>query len=113
MNVQATLLTLFSLLFFQNLNAQVPTQTLRGVVYNAQNQRPLEGATVAFFRDTILQKGTQTATDGGFVFENVEVGRYQMQVNYVSYETLLLSEILVESGKETVLKISFKREYYP
>ena len=44
-----------------------------------------------------------------FRIENIEVGRYELKVSYLGYETLVITEVLVEGGKETVLQISLQQ----
>ncbi len=34
---------------------------------------------------------------GGFIFENIPVGRYQMRADYVGYQSVIVSEVLVST----------------
>ena len=85
--------------------AQFPTQTIRGIIADADSQRPLAGATVAL---SGLERGAVTDSSGHFRLSEVPVGRYQVEVRYVGYEELLLAEVLVESGKEAILNIELQ-----
>lgn len=83
----------------------VITQTVRGQVVEGSTQKPLEGATLE-----LTNFGTGTVSDerGRFVFEEVPVGRYELKASFLGYESLILAEVLVESGKEVVLNLELK-----
>lgn len=94
----------FFVCFFTNGFTQTPTQTIRGKILDADTETSLAGATVEILKNDPLQ-GTSTDENGTFRFENVAVGRYELRFSYLGYKTLILTEILVESGRETVLEI--------
>ncbi len=94
------------LIFSSIILAQTPTQTIRGKVLDATNQKPLIGASVALIE---LKKGTITDENGNFRLEQIPVNRYQLQVNYIGKKTIILP-ILLESGKEIVLEILLEEE---
>lgn len=98
------LLCLLSAAFFP-LFSQAPTQTIRGMVIDADSGQPLEGATVRLLNTEL---GAVSDSLGRFRLEQVAVGRYQAELRYVGYESLLLQEILVESGKEAVLQLELR-----
>ena len=83
---------------------QLPTQTIRGTIKTAVNNSPLAGATVSII-DLEPTMGTTTDENGAFRIESVPIGRHQLQVQYLGYETLIISEVLVESGKENIQNI--------
>lgn len=96
---------LFLTFLFLNINflaAQTPTQTIRGEIINTDNLQAVIGA-VIMLENT--DWGTTTDENGQYRLENIPVGRYQMRVTHIGYETLLISEILVESGNEFVQNI--------
>jgi hypothetical protein len=94
-------LSLLTLFIYVNLVAQT-TQTIRGRIIDTNNEKPLTGANVVLKN---IAKGTQTDDNGYFRLEKVPVGRYQLEISSVGFETQTLSEILVESGKEVILEI--------
>lgn len=96
------LILLVSCLTIQNAIAQTYTQKVRGTVIDADTRQPLLGANVILM-DTEL--GTVTDSTGQFVLAKVPVGRYQIQASYLGYQTHLVHEVLVESGKEVVRRI--------
>ena len=98
----------FLLIFLANslLRSQTPlTQTVRGRVVDSDNNQPLMGASVQIVGTS---SGTVTDSSGRFYFNGVAIGRYSIQVSSVGYQTFILPEVLVESGKEKVLTISLK-----
>lgn len=103
-------LLLFSciLLNFSLVQAQNPQQTLRGQVFDAVAQKALAGATVLLEGST---SGTSTDEQGKFRFENLPVGRYRLRVSYVGYDTLVVPEVLLEAGRETVLQLPLHIAY--
>ncbi len=94
-------LSLISLFFYVNLAAQT-TQTIRGRIIDTNNEKPLAGANIVLKNTT---QGTQTDDNGYFRLEKVAIGRHQLEIRSVGFETQTISEILVESGKEVVLEI--------
>lgn len=80
--------------------AQHPVQTVRGVVLDQQSGRGVAQASVSIDG---MELGAVTDSIGAFVIYKVPVGRIALRVSHVGYETLHLYNIVVESGKETVL----------
>ncbi len=94
-----------------SLMAQIPTQTIRGTILDADSQQPIIGATVRV-PDTDPIKGTTSATDGTFRLEDLPVGYYTLEINSLGYQPLLIPELLLESGNEQVQDIYLEREDY-
>jgi hypothetical protein len=86
-----TLFLLSSLLYGQN-------GFIRGTVYDDANGETLPGVTIAVV-DTY--NGTITDLDGKFNL-NIEPGNYSLRISFISYETLLLSDIEVKAGEVTL-----------
>lgn len=85
-------------------HAQEYTQTIRGQVRDVDTQIPLIGAAV------VLQQpgepiGAVTDLDGNFRFDQIPVGRINLEVSYLGYEPQYLNSLLLTSGKELVLQI--------
>ncbi len=77
-------------------------QQLRGSVLDQVLQHPLAGATV-----TLKEIGRSVVTDedGLFRFRDLPLGSYRIQVSYSGYKEVVLENVLLSSGKETVLII--------
>ena len=100
-----SIFVMLSLLFFIiNGFAQKPTQTIRGKVADSDTEKALVGATIEILK-TNPSIGVATDENGNFRFDNIEVGRYELKASYLGYESIIVTEILVESGKETILEI--------
>ncbi len=84
--------------------AQPLSQTIKGSVFDAETNYPLLGATVAVI-DSVILKGATTDAEGRFKIEGVPLGRYNIQFSFIGYETFVIKEVVISSGKETVLNI--------
>ena len=107
MNSMKRLLILFTciLLSFFDIQAQKPTQNIRGVVMDAETEKTLPGANIILVGKN---KGTSTDTEGKFILEDVEVGRHELKVSFIGYEKKIIPEILLSSGSEKVLEIKME-----
>ena len=87
--------------------SQVPTQVVRGKVIDIEAKTGLEGAHVIVMQSDPLL-GAVTRADGSFSIENVPVGRHSLQASFLGYKTAIIPEILISSGKQTVLSIELE-----
>jgi hypothetical protein len=91
-----------------NLTAQQTfTQTIRGKVVDKDSHFALPGANVILLKSMPLN-GTSTGPDGKFVLKDVPVGRQSLQVSFTGYQTVVLSDLYVSTGKELVLTVELK-----
>ncbi len=103
-----TILTgLLLILLALGLRAQTITQTVKGTIIDQANELPLPGATVVILHTEPLL-GAASDANGNFRIEKVPVGRYNIKVSYLGYEPYMMKEIMIGSGKETVLNIRLK-----
>ncbi len=93
-------LALLIIILSGNVIAQQQTQILRGTVVDQQSKQGigLVSVTVAGTYLTAI-----TDSNGVFIINKVPVGRISLQAYHISYEPLLINNIVVESGKETFL----------
>lgn len=80
------------------------SQTIRGMILDAQSKSPLPGVTVVLADHEPLL-GTTTDFDGFFELKGVPVGRVTLQVTFIGYEPVTIPNIEVNSAKEKVLEI--------
>ena len=80
-------------------------QTIRGTAIDDASNKPLAYAAVVIINS---QTGTITDSVGNFTITNVVVGRYDLQISMIGYQSLVIKEIQVSSGKEVFLNISLK-----
>ncbi|MEO1714172.1 MAG: carboxypeptidase-like regulatory domain-containing protein, partial [Bacteroidota bacterium] len=106
--MKKALLSFPLLLCFISLWSQEYTQTVRGSVVDQESKFPLIGVTVQVFTDTGLTVGTTTDLDGRFRIEAVPVGRQTIEFSYVGYESTILSNVVVSTGKEVVMEVELE-----
>lgn len=106
-NPNIILLILFNL--FSNSYGQHITQTVRGKVVDSDTKTPLSYANI-MIKTTNPVLGAASDMKGVFRIDQVPIGRHDIQVSYMGYETKVIPEILVSSGKEVVLEVSLKED---
>ncbi|TVQ08267.1 MAG: TonB-dependent receptor [Bacteroidetes bacterium] len=103
--------TLFAFLLITTIltaTSQQHTQTIRGSVYDKMNNEPLPGATIIIINSNPLV-GAISDLDGNFALQQVPVGRHNLQMSMVGYESFIISELLVSTGREIVLNTGLMR----
>jgi hypothetical protein len=99
--------TLFLILsFFTSLGAiaQTLTQTVRGRVIDQDGKFPLIGVNIQI-QGSHPVIGTVTDENGLFHLLKVPVGRITVICSYLGYESKTISNLIIETGKETVLTV--------
>ncbi|MEL6672034.1 MAG: TonB-dependent receptor [Bacteroidota bacterium] len=84
-------------------------QTLRGTIFDQATQQPLAGARVEIL-DLKPVMGAMSDSDGEFVIEKIPVGRYQVQISYLGYQTQRKGNVILRSAQETVLEIGMNEQ---
>ena len=79
-------------------------QTLRGKVIDQDAKSPLPFATIQVM-GTDPVRGTTSDLDGNFIIDNLPLGRYIIKASFVGYQDAFVSEVMLGSGKETILNI--------
>lgn len=97
-------LALVSSVAFAAATAQPLFQSIRGQVSDDISKAPILGATVALVDDPA--RAVMTDSSGWFTLPKTPVGRQSILVSAVGYQSSVIQEILVTSGKEVVLDIS-------
>ena len=105
-------LSLTSVLLFitTELSAQDITQTIRGKIIDTDSKSPIAFANIVVTGTEPLL-GTTSDMNGYFTIESVPVGRATIKISYIGYEEKVLPNLLVISGKETVLEIDMKESF--
>lgn len=91
-------------LFACKAESQTFTQTIRGRVIDRDSRLTLPGASIVIYKSNPLI-GAVSNIDGEFHLTKVPAGRHDIQVTFMGYETTILRDILVGTGKEVVLSI--------
>jgi TonB-dependent receptor len=85
--------------------ATVSAQTIKGKVSDAKNGEILIGATV-HIENNKLKLNTTVKLDGSYVFKNIPVGAYTLNVSYLGYRTSKDYSVEATADKTTVLNIA-------
>lgn len=86
------------------------TQTMRGTVTDAATGAPIEFVTVSLLNQPEI--GTTADSLGQFTLKNIPIGRYDIQISYLGYETAIYREVLLTSSREVYLDIPLKEDAY-
>ncbi|MEZ5045468.1 MAG: TonB-dependent receptor [Chitinophagaceae bacterium] len=100
--------SLFTLLIHVTAQAQI-TQTIRGTIRDKISNFTLEGVTVIVINSNPVL-GNRTDQDGRFEIQHVPIGKVDLQVSYLGYETVFLKNLSLNSAKELVLNISMEEK---
>jgi hypothetical protein len=84
------------------------TQTIRGNITDKLSQTPLIGAKVQI---SALQINTISDTLGNYSLSTIPPDRYEINITYIGYKTLIIPNVLVTSGKEIILDFSLEEDF--
>lgn len=83
-------------------------QNIRGVIIDKLTQAPLKGASVLLNNN---KKSVIADTNGLYTISELNPGRYDVKVSYNGFKDAYIPNIVVTSGKETILDISLEEDY--
>jgi hypothetical protein len=98
--------TLLLLLASISILAQ-SSQTIRGVILDKVSETPLIGATLQVVGSNPLI-GAVTNENGEYELNNVPLGRQQISVSYIGYNTANIPNVVVNAGKEVILNLALE-----
>jgi hypothetical protein len=101
-------LLLSFLVFNVLIYAQLPTQTVRGKVFDSETNYPLTGAKLLIEVDGQKYMAAAT-TDGSFSILKVPVGKHQLVASAAFYDSRTLT-IEVTSGRELIVQIPLQEK---
>lgn len=101
------------LLFSTNwyLNSQQLSQTIKGTITEADTKIPV-GYAAIIVTGTDPVVGTISDDAGNFSLKGVPVGRRSLKISCMGYEDVLISGIILGTGKEVCLNIELKPRLY-
>lgn len=82
-------------------------QTIKGTISDKQSQQTIPGATIQILESNPL-KITKSDVNGNYKIADVAPGRYTLRISYSGYKEATVSNIIVSSGKETILDIQLE-----
>ncbi|MDU1904991.1 MAG: TonB-dependent receptor [Dysgonomonas sp.] len=98
---------LFLLICFSVTAYSQTGKPLRGVIIDEASGEALPSVTITILNQN-PPRGVITELDGTFSFENLPVGRYDIQASFIGYEPAIAKEIVISSGKEAFVTLSLK-----
>lgn len=105
---QGCILVLYCLLLVPvKLLAQATVQSIRGTIYDATSHSPLPYGSVVLMNIN-PQIGVSADSLGNFILKGIPVGRYDLEVSYMGYNSAIIREITLTSAKEVVLDITLQ-----
>jgi hypothetical protein len=108
MKISRFIALLLAYAFSFNAPAQELTQNIRGTVVDKESKSSLPGVTILLLSDTSKIVAASTDVNGNFRLEKVKVGRHKLKLTLLGYKEVVLSNIIVNSGKETVLSLEME-----
>ncbi len=107
--MKKVIISLFSIFTFCSTSySQTITQSVQGYVFDILTNTPLPYASIIVF-DTEPLIGTTSDDDGNFVLRKVAVGRHTIKIMMMGYESRLINEVLISSGKQITLNVGMEQ----
>ncbi|MDP2038039.1 MAG: TonB-dependent receptor, partial [Ignavibacteria bacterium] len=107
-NSSYKLLLVILIVLFHSINTfgQAQTKgTISGKVTDKSTTEDLIGASVVIVGTTT---GASTDLDGTFALKSLEPSKYQLRISYISYQTLVVNNVVVTAGQNTVINIQLE-----
>ena len=84
--------------------------TLSGMVIDRETEEPLIFASVGLLQNGQLVKGCETDFDGKFNFGEIDPDIYEVEIGYLGYESLKVSDLKVHAKKINELTVRLNAE---
>lgn len=99
---------LFSILFTITAFAQPYKGEITGFVIDAKTQEPLPAVNIQVVEQPTF--GAVTDASGNFNIKGIEVGTYSLKATLVGYEAIILTNIVVSTGRSTKVSIKLNEQ---
>ena len=86
------------------------TGVIKGRVIDKQSELPLMGVTIELLNSNPVV-GVVSDDEGYYRLENVSIGRQEIRVSYLGFETVNIPNIVVTTGKDVVINISLVESF--
>lgn len=95
----------FTLVLLFSIAAVLKSQTgiIEGRITDKKNGDALPGVTITIEGTTI---GASADIDGHFVIPNLKPGKYKVRASYISYDPVIIENLIVIAGKTTTLPVT-------
>lgn len=105
---QVLLCAMFLVLLASPSLAQVTTTGMRGIVRDPSGAA-IPGATIKLTDEaTGIEQTTTSSSDGGFIFANLQAGKFKLLVNANGFQTAVINAISVDSGRTTNISVDLQ-----
>jgi hypothetical protein len=98
---------IISLFITQLSITQNNRQNIRGVIIDKLSQTTLPGATVQIVGKT-YNKATVSDENGNYILPDLSPERYEIKASFIGYKEVVIPNVIVTSGKETILDITLE-----
>lgn len=85
------------------------TGVVKGKIIDKQSEKPIIGATVSLVSDESIEAVSDT--QGNFRLSNIPIGRQNLSISFIGYESTSVSDLDVTTGKDNVLTISMIEKF--
>ncbi len=93
-----------------SLHAQGNKQNIRGTITDKLSLVPLRGAIVQIVNDSANHQALSDS-NGNYTLRSITPGRYELRITNNGYKDVYLPNVIVASGKETILDISIEETF--
>jgi hypothetical protein len=108
--IMKSIFSLLLVLLLSNLmQAGDNTQVIRGTITDQFTMAPIEGATIVIL-NAGANLGARSDQKGHYEITGVNPGRYEVKITCVGYRDIQIPNIVVSSGKETILDIGLDEQ---
>jgi hypothetical protein len=97
------------IIFFMAFGDLLAQQAIRGKVLDVESKNFLIAATITLYKDSSIISQTSTDLQGNFRLTNVNIGQYNLKASYLGYDPKILSNVYVNSAKETILNFELEQ----
>lgn len=87
---------------------QTPQQTIKGTILEKSIKIPIAAATVTLVGEN--QFTVVSDSNGIFQFSQIPVGRKSLMISSIGFKPIILSNLLLESGKQMILNIEMEED---
>lgn len=85
------------------LQAQPNESSIKGYVYNPDNEPAMYSTVMLMNKDTVLVKGAFSQEDGSFLFDRLQPGTYYVQIRNIEFRTYLSNPIVLKQNEKYIL----------
>ncbi len=96
--ISKALLILLPILIITTVFSQ--SGTMKGVVIDKDTGEAIPFSNVVLYVDSIVYGGGTSDFDGKYIIEPISPGNYNLQITYLGYETIQVSEIQIKNEQK-------------